>query len=231
MNEVRCFFSEKATPSSSSPKWPAIQSWNCSICSSMAVARFISSGSCWAHSGNQNGSSSRRTKRSDSCEMATPGRCRTSSWVSTRLTLCSTKLKLRCSSTEPCALARMFAGIALVLADPYDVGVESGLEGAVAEAPGELGQVLCVEVAPVEPLQPALPADLAQVAGELVIVEIRTGDEEHLGFDGAHGRAPARVRRCDGPSKPGRGPAHDSARGPAEHLSLQLFAPTVRALE
>ena len=54
-----------------------------------------------------------RTNRIDSCDTAVPGRCRTSSWVVTRLTLCSTKLKLACSSTEPCALERMFSRYAL----------------------------------------------------------------------------------------------------------------------
>ena len=53
--------------------------------------------------------SSSRTNRSDSCEIAVPGRCLTSSWVNTRLTLCSTKVKLACSSTEPCAIDRMFS--------------------------------------------------------------------------------------------------------------------------
>jgi len=109
MNEVLCFFSANGTPSSSRRKCRAIQPWNSSICSSSAVARFISSASRRAHSGNQNGMSCSRTKRSDSWEMATPGRCRTSSCVSTRLTLCRTKLKLTCSSTEPCMLRRMFS--------------------------------------------------------------------------------------------------------------------------
>ncbi|OLT29192.1 hypothetical protein BJF83_00945 [Nocardiopsis sp. CNR-923] len=107
MNEVLCFFSANFTPSSSRPKWSAIQSWNSSIRWSISVARSMSSGSCSAHSGNQNGRSVRRTNRSDSWETATPGRCRMSSWVSTRDTSCSTKLKLTCSSTDPCRLARM----------------------------------------------------------------------------------------------------------------------------
>ena len=71
----------------------AINSWKASSSRSTAVARYMRSVSCLAHSGNQKGSSSRRTKRRDSWEMATPGRWRTSSCVSTRLTLCSTKLK------------------------------------------------------------------------------------------------------------------------------------------
>ena len=108
MNEVLCFFSWNGTPSASSPKCPAIQFWKPSSSDSSAAARFISSGSSRAHSGSQNGISSSRTKRSDSCETAVPGRWRTSSWVSTRDTLCSTNVKLTCSSTEPCALARMF---------------------------------------------------------------------------------------------------------------------------
>ncbi len=74
MNEVLCFFSWNGTPSSSSPKCPAIQRWNSSICSSSAVDRFISSASARAHSGNQNGMSASRTNRSDSWEIATPGR-------------------------------------------------------------------------------------------------------------------------------------------------------------
>ncbi len=53
--------------------------------------------------------SASRTKRSDSWEIAVPGRCLTSSWVSTRLTLCSAKLKLTCSRTEPWAWDRMFS--------------------------------------------------------------------------------------------------------------------------
>ena len=108
MNEVFSFFSWNGTPSSSSPKWSAIQRWSSSIWPSSAVARFISSGSSRAHSGNQNGISSSRTNRSDSCETAVPGRCRTSSWLKTLLTLCSTNVKLACSSTDPCCCLRMF---------------------------------------------------------------------------------------------------------------------------
>jgi len=109
MNEVLAFFSCIFVASSSSPKCPAIQVWNSSMAPSSSVARFISSTSPSAHSGNQNGSSSSRTNRSDSCEIAVPGRCLTSSWVKTRLTLCSTNVNEACSSTEPCPLDRMFS--------------------------------------------------------------------------------------------------------------------------
>jgi len=61
MNEVLSFFSCILVASSSSPKCPAIHCWNSSSSASSAVARFISSASSRAQSGNQNGSSSSRT--------------------------------------------------------------------------------------------------------------------------------------------------------------------------
>jgi hypothetical protein len=80
-------------------------------------------------------------------------------------------------------------------ADLAHVGVEPGLPRAVAQPPGELGEVLRivelpVEVAPVEPLQPALPAHVAQVSRHLVVVELGPGDEKHLGFDALHFGSP-----------------------------------------
>src|SRR2546429_190002 len=83
----------------------------------------------------------------------------------------------------------------LIVAYLANIGVEAGLPGAVAHLAGELGEVLRLELAAVDPLQPALAAHLAQVGGHRLVVDLRPGDQENLGFDAPHGtahyRAPA----------------------------------------
>src|ERR1022692_4383641 len=73
-------------------------------------------------------------------------------------------------------------------ADPADIRVQSRLPGPVAALPGEFRQVLAVAgpLAAVQPLQPALPADLRQVGRDLVIIDPGTGDQEHLGLHALH---------------------------------------------
>src|SRR5690348_8486858 len=77
----------------------------------------------------------------------------------------------------------------LVVAHLADVGVEPGLPGAVAHLAGELGQVLGIELAAVDPLQPALAAHLAQVDGDRVVVDRWPGDQENLGLHAPHATA------------------------------------------
>src|ERR1700733_2340494 len=97
----------------------------------------------------------------------------------------------------------------LVVAHPDDVRVPPRLPRPVADFAGELDQVLgVVEVAPVQLLQPLLPADLVQVRGDLVVVDLGTGDEEHLGLHALHDTAPycgpataARRRGLAGPAR------------------------------
>jgi hypothetical protein len=49
-----------------------------------------------------------------------------------------------------------------------------------------------VELAPVQPLEPAVPADLGQVGAQRLIVELRTGHQEHFGLHALHaGTLPA----------------------------------------
>ena len=82
--------------------------------------------------------------------------------------------------------------LGLVVANAADVRIEARLPGAVTDLTGELGEVLRVaaELVPVEPLQPALSADLAQVGGERLIIELGTRDQEDLGFNVPHTRHP-----------------------------------------
>jgi hypothetical protein len=70
---------------------------------------------------------------------------------------------------------------------PAACGQDLGLR-VVAQPAGELGQVLrvVVEIAAVEPFQPALPADLVQVGRDLGLVEPRLGDQEDLRFHAPH---------------------------------------------
>jgi hypothetical protein len=77
----------------------------------------------------------------------------------------------------------------LVLADLPDVGVEARLPGAVAHLARELGEVLGVELAAVDSLEPALATHLPQVGGHRVVVDLRPGDQEHLGLHAPHGTA------------------------------------------
>src|SRR6202011_3965439 len=78
-----------------------------------------------------------------------------------------------------------------VVAHLPDVRVEPGLPGPVAHLPGELARALRVvaELVAVQPLQPALAAHLAQVGGHRVVVDLRPGDQENLGFHAPHGTA------------------------------------------
>ncbi len=77
----------------------------------------------------------------------------------------------------------------VVVADAANVGVEAGFPGAVAHLPCELGEVLRVaELVTVEPLKPSLPADLAQVARQRLIIDRRPRDQEDLGFYVLHGQ-------------------------------------------
>src|SRR5271166_1649448 len=77
----------------------------------------------------------------------------------------------------------------LLVADLADVWVEPGLPGAVAHFARELGEVLGLELAAVDTLQPALAADLAQVGGHRVVVDLRPRDQENLGLHALHGTA------------------------------------------
>src|SRR5580704_4658722 len=88
----------------------------------------------------------------------------------------------------PQDVAKVFV---LVIADLADVRVEPRLPGAVAHLPRELGEVLRVvaELVAVDPLQPALTAHLAEVGGHRVVVDLRPGDQENLGFYAPHGTA------------------------------------------
>src|SRR6266567_4116111 len=61
----------------------------------------------------------------------------------------------------------------LVVAYLAHVRVEAGLPGAVANFAGELGEILGLELAAVDPLQPALAAHLAQVGGHRLVVDLR----------------------------------------------------------
>src|ERR1700758_1266784 len=71
----------------------------------------------------------------------------------------------------------------LVVADPADVRVQARLPGAVAHLAGELGEVLrvVVQLVAVQPLQPAVPADLPQVGGHRVVVDRGPSDQENFG--------------------------------------------------
>src|SRR5215470_14804570 len=77
----------------------------------------------------------------------------------------------------------------LVVTDLADVRVETGLPGAVAHLAGELGEVLGLELAAVDPLQPALAAHFPQVGSHRVVVDLRPGDQENLGLHAPHGTA------------------------------------------
>src|SRR5579859_162287 len=76
----------------------------------------------------------------------------------------------------------------LVGADPLHVRVQAGFPGPVAHLAGELGQVLrvVVQLAAIQPLQPALPPDFAQVGSDLAVVEPRLGDKEDLWLHAPH---------------------------------------------
>src|SRR5206468_10129047 len=69
------------------------------------------------------------------------------------------------------------------------VRVEAWLAGAVAHLAGELGEVLGLELAAVDPLQPPLAAYFAQVGGHRVVVDLRPGNQENRGFHAPHGTA------------------------------------------
>ena len=58
--------------------------------------------------GVQRPMSSSRTNRRLSWEMAVPARCRTNSWVNTRLTSQNMKFTKLCSSVEPCPTLTRF---------------------------------------------------------------------------------------------------------------------------
>src|SRR6266566_6714406 len=77
----------------------------------------------------------------------------------------------------------------LIVAYLAHVRVEAGLPGAVANFAGELGEILGLELAAVDPLQPALAAHLAQVGGHRLVVDLRPGDQESLGLHAPHGTA------------------------------------------
>src|ERR1035441_10352792 len=94
-----------------------------------------------------------------------------------------------------------------VLVGPHsrDVRVEPRLPGPVAQPPAEFDEVErgVVEVAPIEPLQPAFPADFAKVGSQRCVVDLGMGDEEHLWLHALHGNAhylrpPTSVRRPPG---------------------------------
>jgi hypothetical protein len=82
----------------------------------------------------------------------------------------------------------------LVGTDPGDVRVQARLPGPVAQPPAEFGQVkrVIVQLAAVQPLQPALTADIAQVGGQRRVVNLGPGDQEHLGLHALHASAPYR---------------------------------------
>src|SRR6185312_8542063 len=77
----------------------------------------------------------------------------------------------------------------LVVAHLADVRVEAGFPGAVAHLSGELGEILGLELAAVDALQPALAAHLAQVGGHRLVVDLRPGDQENLRLHAPHGTA------------------------------------------
>src|SRR5690242_1444796 len=77
----------------------------------------------------------------------------------------------------------------LIVAYLPDVRVEAGFPGAVAHLAGELGEVLGLELAAVDALQPALAAHLAQVGGHRLVVDLRPGDQENLRLHAPHGTA------------------------------------------
>src|SRR6516162_241585 len=94
---------------------------------------------------------------------------------------------------RPVAAAQdVFQVLDLIFADPADVRVQAGLPGAVAHLAGELGEVLrvVVELIAVQSLQPAVPADLAQVGGYRLVVDLGPRDQEHFGLNVAHTRHP-----------------------------------------
>src|SRR5258708_15610367 len=74
------------------------------------------------------------------------------------------------------------------------IWIQAGLEGAVTKPPGELGQVqrVVLEMALVEPFEPAASPDLGQVGGERVIVQLRPCDQENFGVHIPHDQAPYR---------------------------------------
>src|SRR6266566_3976480 len=74
---------------------------------------------------------------------------------------------------------------------PSAVGQDFCLR-VVAHLAGELGEVLGLELAAVDPLQPAFAAHLAQVGGHGVVVDLRPGNQENLGFYAPHDTAPYR---------------------------------------
>src|SRR5439155_25558721 len=78
----------------------------------------------------------------------------------------------------------------LVVAYLANIGVEAGLPGAVAHLAGELGEILGLELAAVDALQPALAAHPAQVGGHRLVVDLRPGDQENLGLHAPPGTAP-----------------------------------------
>jgi NAD(P)H-flavin reductase/hemoglobin-like flavoprotein len=85
----------------------------------------------------------------------------------------------------------------LIVTNPADVRVQPGLPRPVAHLPGELGEVLRVDVelVPVQPFQPAFPANLPQVGTHRFIIDGRPGDQEHLRLNTAHASALYLVRK------------------------------------
>src|SRR6201989_2985234 len=59
----------------------------------------------------------------------------------------------------------------------------------VAHLAGELGEVLGLELAAVDALQPALAAHLAQVGGHRLVVGLRPAAQEKPGFHPPHGKS------------------------------------------
>src|SRR6516225_3572994 len=80
----------------------------------------------------------------------------------------------------------------LVIAYLADIGVEPWLPGAVANFASELGEVLRLELAAIDPLQPALATYLAQVGSHRLVVDLGPGDQENLGLHAPHVTAPYR---------------------------------------
>src|SRR5690349_10043124 len=71
---------------------------------------------------------------------------------------------------------------------PSAVGQDLCLR-VVAHLAGELGEVLGLDLAAVDALQPAFAAHLAQVGGHRLVVDLRPGDQENLRLHAPHGTA------------------------------------------
>src|SRR5215469_6019054 len=82
----------------------------------------------------------------------------------------------------------------LLSSDFRDIWVQAGLPAAVAEPSSELGQVqgVVVEVPFIEPFEPTASADLGEIGGERVVIQLRPGDQKNLGVHVPHDLAPYR---------------------------------------